>query len=277
MSMTLRKPEITVVIPVKNGARFVETAVRSVMAQTTSGLKLLLSDNDSADGTAEVLQKFDDGRNAILVRRRKGMSMLEHFNACLDMVQTEYYMLLCHDDYLIGSDALGKALNAMKANPELSVVYCDLEYVDQDGRHLANRSFGRTGRFDQNATARRSIISMRNQFGIPLLIRTKSVGTHRYDQSLPYVADVEMSLFLALAGDGFHLKEALIANRFHAANSSRTLHRGVRHQMKRLADNYSIKLAWHEIVSMSINSATMRIGKFIFFTYLALRQRFNRG
>lgn len=276
MPSPLDQPEITVVIPVKNGARFVEIALRSVIEQRGVGVRLIVSDNESKDDTARILQPYGARQNVTVVRRTTGMSMLEHFNKCLDMIQTEYYMLLCHDDYLIRNDALGKALGVMKAHPEISAVYCDLEYVDQHGVRLASRRFGRSGIFDQDAPARRSIISMRNNFGIPLLIRTKAVGRHRYDPSLPYVADVEMSLFLASAGRGFHLPEALIANRFHAANSSRALHRDVRHQMRRLADNYSIRLGWRDMVAMSMNSITTGIGKFMFFFYLTLRERLRR-
>jgi glycosyltransferase involved in cell wall biosynthesis len=271
MTSPIHQSEITIIIPVKNGANFIEDALRSIWAQQRVRVKVIVSDNHSEDGTASILSKYAKHQNISVVTPKTSVSMIAHFNLCLELVETEYYMLLCHDDYLLGVDALDKAVMVMESMPAVSVVYCDLKYVDHRGRFLANRNFGRSDLYDQAAAATRSIVSMRNNFGIPLLVRTKSLGTHRYDLSLPYVADVEMSVYLASVGQGFHFGEPLIANRFHSSNSSRRLHGGVRAQMQRVADNYFISLSWVDKILMGVNSAVTGIAKVVFFNYLAIR------
>ena len=270
--------DVTVVIPVRNGASFIEHAVRSVINQNISTLRLVVSDNGSTDETLNILRKFENNRCVRVVRQTESLSMLGHFNKCLDMIQTEFYMLLCHDDFLRNDDAIGRALFVMKSLPAVSAVYCDMDYVDRSGRYIARRQFYRSGIFDAQAFAtRRSIISMRNQFGIPLLIRTKSVKSHRYVEQFPYIADVEMSIFLSSKGATYHLQDSLIANRYHASNGTRTLHGSAMIQMRKMAENYSIPLGRKDLLMMFVNAVLMRVSKFMFFQYLAVRERFVRG
>jgi glycosyltransferase involved in cell wall biosynthesis len=62
-------PEISVVIPVRDGAPFIRRAIESVRAQTLPAAELLIVDDGSTDGTAALLREIGglvclgDGRN----------------------------------------------------------------------------------------------------------------------------------------------------------------------------------------------------------------------
>jgi glycosyltransferase involved in cell wall biosynthesis len=51
--------DIDVVIPVYNGAEFVADAINSVLNQTIKPSEIIVVDDGSADGTLDVLSKFE--------------------------------------------------------------------------------------------------------------------------------------------------------------------------------------------------------------------------
>ena len=70
-------PQISVIIPVYNGGRFVAAAIDSVRAQTCDGWELVVVNDGSTDGTAAVLAGYaGDGRIRVLPRRTRASQRL---------------------------------------------------------------------------------------------------------------------------------------------------------------------------------------------------------
>ncbi|MDO9406431.1 MAG: glycosyltransferase [Polaromonas sp.] len=269
--------KITVLIPVRNGIAFIEDALNSILTQTLPHIKLIVSDNDSTDGTLAVLEKYQKTYPQIIIKQQKNLSMLEHFNKCLAFVDTEYYMLLCHDDYVTSPEAMALAANILAEQPDVSAVYCDLDYVDRSGKHISTRKLSTHNTRTPREIALQSIRTMRNQFGIPLLIRTSARQHHVYDTALPYLADVEMSCHLGTSGSAHYIPQAFIANRYHTTNSTRALHGDTINQMKNMAAIYKIQLDWRDNLLMHANSLFIAGAKHMFFKYIELRQWMSRG
>ncbi len=264
---------VTVLLPVRNGEDYVEQAVRSVLQQGCAGLKLLVSDNGSSDNTAAIVSRYlGDGRVAY-VRQPEGLDMLGHFNRCLEMVESEYYMLLCHDDFLYSPFALEKARQALEASPGATAVYCDLAYVDRAGALITVRRFGRRGEVDSDALARSAVVAARNLFGIPLLIRTRAIGSARYDADLPYAADLDLSIAISRGTRICHLPEPLIANRYHGSNATLGLFVSALGQMRRIAAKHAIELSARERLLMALNAWKTGVQKWLFFQYLGKLRR----
>lgn len=270
--MNPREPQITVLIPVRNGARFVEDAVRSAAQQTFRSVRILVSDNQSTDATPRILERLAADPRIAVVRQPAPLTMLRHFNDCLLRVDTEFFMLLCHDDFLASDDALRLAREALLGQPDVNAVYCDLQFVNASGKPVATRRFGRTGRFPAPAIARSSVITGRNLFGIPLLVRTSAARGLSYDESLTYAADVDMSIAVARGGSLFHLPAPLIANRYHEQNATWGVLAGVSGQMKRIAAKHGIALSALERARAQTNAAWMALAKMLFFAYMRVRR-----
>ena len=261
------EPGITVVLPVRNGAAFIEKAIDSVLAQTVRDLRLVVSDNGSTDDTLARVARYDDPRVS-LVRQTESLDMLAHFNKCLDLVATKYYMLLCHDDFLYDPTALAKAHALVEADEQVSAVYCDLAYVDQSARTILIRRFHREGRIAGDEVGRQSILAMRNLFGIPLLVRTRALGSLRYDSRFAYSADIDLSLGISEHGLLYHIPEPLIANRFHGNNATLRLFHTALGQVKGIADKHGIALGRLEQLRMYVASWFTALQKWLFFEYL---------
>jgi glycosyltransferase involved in cell wall biosynthesis len=56
------KPKVSVIMPVYNGERFLEDAIHSVLGQAYRPIELIVVDDGSTDGTAEIARRFEEMR-----------------------------------------------------------------------------------------------------------------------------------------------------------------------------------------------------------------------
>lgn len=64
-----RRPRVDVLMPVRDGERFLNRAVESVVKQTYSGWRLIVIDDGSVDATPQILAGWDHADARIVVRR----------------------------------------------------------------------------------------------------------------------------------------------------------------------------------------------------------------
>lgn len=259
---------ITVIIPVRNGAAYIEKAISSVLAQTLKSFQIIVSDNGSTDATASILSKYADDPCVKIVRQTGQFDMFSHFNKCLEMVETKYFMMLHHDDFLYDASALEQAHTVLEEFRSLSTVYCDLIFVDKAGRCINQRKFNRKEIANANAIARESVLSTRNLFGIPLLIRSESIKSAKYDNRLTYAADLDFSITISKHGEIYHIQKPLIAYRIHGANASVSLFRLAFDQMKQIASKHAISINLLGRIRMYSSAWLVALQKWIYFQYL---------
>jgi glycosyltransferase involved in cell wall biosynthesis len=271
-------PDVTFLIPVRNGENFIAEAIESIRCQTYTNWTLLVRDNMSRDRTREIVRDYMSDPRVRMLEGKAELSMAGNFNCCLDEVHTPYYMLLCHDDYLAAPHALQAAREVMREHgSSLPTVYCDLEYVNRDRERIATRRFGRSGLVDAMTLARSSILNARNLFGIPLLASTAALRHHRYDETLPYAIDLDLSIATAERSLVYYIPEPLIANRYHDHNSTGVLLHGVVDQMIALADRYGIELGVLDRARIRLGATYASCAKRAFLYYARGRKSAGSG
>jgi glycosyltransferase involved in cell wall biosynthesis len=55
-------PEITVLMPVRNGEKFVKESIDSILNQSFPDFELLIIDDGSTDKTIEIIESYSDKR-----------------------------------------------------------------------------------------------------------------------------------------------------------------------------------------------------------------------
>ncbi|MDP3660640.1 glycosyltransferase family A protein [Phenylobacterium sp.] len=95
-SEDLASTETSVVIPVRNGARFVAQAAVSVLDQLSPGDELLAVDDGSIDSTIAALRGIDDPRLRVLCAGGRGVSAAR--NVGLAEARGAFVAFLDHDD-----------------------------------------------------------------------------------------------------------------------------------------------------------------------------------
>jgi glycosyltransferase involved in cell wall biosynthesis len=137
----------SVYIPVWNGARWLDGAIESLLAQTYQDWELVIGDNASTDGTGEIATRRTDPR--IRYHRWEDFSEIsENYNRTLHLCQGDWLQLLGVDDRLDPlclehmADRIDKAAAAGRP---LALVVTTCRRVDEEGRP-ADREYYRHGR-----------------------------------------------------------------------------------------------------------------------------------
>ena len=131
-------PAVAVVLPVFNGRRFLRTALEGVFAQTLRPAELVVVDDGSTDGAAELLDDFTAPFPVRLVRQaNSGQSAAR--NRGIRESSARLVAFLDQDDRWY-PDHLAVLGTAIDAHPTIAWAYGDFDEIDAEGR-LVTRDF----------------------------------------------------------------------------------------------------------------------------------------
>lgn len=125
-------PKVSVIIPTKNGERYLREALESVMAQTFQDFEIIVVDDASTDGTAAIAKSCPRVRY-IYRERSEGVSRAR--NTAIRSAQGQYLASLDCDD-LWFPEKLALQVPILDQEPFVGVIYSDQEWVDQAGRTI---------------------------------------------------------------------------------------------------------------------------------------------
>ena len=188
-------PRVTVVIPVRNGERHIAAALESVLSQQDIDLDVIVSENFSTDGTADVLRHIADPRLRV-VQPPQACSAADNWSFVTGLATGEFTKLVCHDD-LLYPGALAAQAQALERDHSIAIVASRRCIVDAAGEVvLAARGLaGLRGRVEGPAAIARMVRGGTNIFGEPaaVLFRTSALQVALpWNPSHPYVIDVEL-------------------------------------------------------------------------------------
>ena len=123
-------PRLTIAIPTLNRAGLLGRAIDSALAQTSADIEIIVSDNASTDGTAELLRRYAD-RGIRVYRQANTIPASQNGAFLIGEARGEFFVGLSDDDYLEPEFAQ-KVLALYDRHPELSFVYtgCAVHYED---------------------------------------------------------------------------------------------------------------------------------------------------
>lgn len=126
-------PEVSVVIPTFNVSPFIAAAIESVLNQEFEDFELIVVDDGSTDGTAEIAQSFDDHRISVYRRAHRGPT--HTMNDAIDLARGRWIAFLDGDDTWAPAK-LGRHVAVMKNNPDLDLTFCRSRMIDEAGNNL---------------------------------------------------------------------------------------------------------------------------------------------
>jgi glycosyltransferase involved in cell wall biosynthesis len=140
-------PTLSVVVPTRNRAQTLRHCLRTITSQTYPNLQIVVSDNASADNTAEVVSSFADPRITYL-RTPRSLSMTDNWNFGLSAATGDFITFIGDDDGFIPDGiATGMRLLLQTGRPALTWRKLDYHWPDHAVPETRNLVHGQSEPF----------------------------------------------------------------------------------------------------------------------------------
>ena len=124
-------PLVSIITPSFNQVEFIEETILSVLEQDYPNIEYIIVDGGSTDGSVEIIKKHSDRIAWWVSEEDEGQS--DAINKGMKRAKGEFVAWLNSDDiYLAGT--ISQAISALQLDPELGLVYADLNSINTDGK-----------------------------------------------------------------------------------------------------------------------------------------------
>jgi glycosyltransferase involved in cell wall biosynthesis len=218
------KHRVSLALPVFNGERYIEQAVRSLLAQTFTDFELIICDNASTDATEVICRRYAALDPRIRYHRNnENLGAARNYNLGFHLSSGEYFRWAAHDD-LCAPECLERCVAVLDAQPSVVLCYTKTHVIDEEGRIVDSHDEGLVLLEDDPALRHRAFHERFGRttwcdpiFGLmrrDALSRTRLHGNYNS-------ADVILLEELALLGKIYEVPEYLFFRRIHPGISTR--------------------------------------------------------
>ena len=215
----MKKPKVTIVIPVYNGEKYVKEAIDSGLNQTYKNIEILVINDGSTDNTESIVKEYTN-KVKYIHKENGGVSTV--LNLAIKEMSGEYFSWLSHDDryypkkveteinYLIDKKLLGTK----------TILYSDYDLIDEKSKVLSKaiKDHKMLEEKEEYALLRGTVN------GITLLIPKiafKECGN--FDESLRCAQDYDLWYRMMKKGYKYkHIPEILASTRIHKKQVTNT-------------------------------------------------------
>lgn len=245
-------PDVTVLLPVHNGARFIAAAIESVLRQTFADFELLIVDDASTDETAAEVRRFADPRiRTVTHDRNHGLSRA--LNSGLTAARGAYIARLDHDD-VAHRRRLEVQSGFLDRHPSVALVGSRARLIDESARIK--------GTVERPVSVRgiRWLAMLENPFihSATMFRRDVAVALNGYREDVPFAEDFDLWGRIMAVHEVQNLDDTLIDYREspHSIMSA-----AARHETATVRDSLSRLIARHVAaeVSLAISDEDARV------------------
>lgn len=211
---------VSIVLPVRNGEKYISEAINSVLAQTYPHFELVVIDA-SDDKTPEIIASYTDNR--IKYFRQKSKGSINGYNEALDNHVSGKHVTFIHHDDIYHPEKLYEQVRMMEKFSDIDCVYNDIEFVDENMNRIRIRNHEDYYHRNYDLLAVMMIGYGISNLGMNVLIKREFIEKHRLRYSLetPICCDHEYMFSMIDAGAVFkHVDKTLLRYRVHEDNYS---------------------------------------------------------
>ncbi len=228
--MKTNPPKVVACVPCWNAEQFIERTLLSLTSQTYPNLKILVSDDNSSDGTLEVCRNLADRDNRIVIlEQSENLGWVENVNALLRHAQGELLFFAYHDD-VYAKNYVERLVDALNANPDAVLAHGTIELTNVDGT-IYECAYDNQVKSEGLYSRTKRLISREGHWWTPHhgLFRVQTgqkVGGLTRHRLGEYKADWPWVVQMALLGPFVHVSEVLVFKHYQEKSLSLSWNRG---------------------------------------------------
>jgi glycosyltransferase involved in cell wall biosynthesis len=137
----VKTTQVSVIIPIYNGSRFVEETIRSVVNQNFEDWELILVDDGSTDNTREIIESFKSTKIRCFSKPNSGVSDSRNYGA--KYATGEYFAFIDADD-IWKPAKMSESVDFIKNHP-VHLVHSYMEVIDASSKPTGEILQGKEG------------------------------------------------------------------------------------------------------------------------------------
>lgn len=207
-------PTVSVIMPVYNAGSYLREAIESILNQTFADFELLILNDGSTDGSAQVIASYQDPRIKAIDQDNQGLRAT--LNTGIRMSTGKYIARMDQDDLSL-PERLQKQVDFLETHPQHVLVGTTYAYVDVHGKVI-----GAFPALLEDADIKRELLT-KSSFGHgTVMFRSSALraGSYWYDTHAKHVEDYDLWLRFAVAGKFANLPDVLYLWRESPTNTT---------------------------------------------------------
>lgn len=218
--ITNKNPLVSVVIPVYNGACYLEKAVESVLKNTYKKVEIILIDDGSTDKSKKICRNLEKTYSNIKFysfRKNRGLGCVLNF--ALKKAKGNYICRINQDDEIY-STRIQKQVEYLTKHKNVVLVGSWLLVENERGKKSINKFL------EHDNKIKETWLTLSPCWDASVMYRKKAaLKVGGYDQDFWPADDLHMWYRLGLLGKIANLQEPLVKIKFHADAASVKFHR----------------------------------------------------
>lgn len=212
-----RRPRVSLCIPAYQAERYLRETLDSCLAQNYEDLEIVIVDNNSSDGTRDILETVKDERVRV-IRNATTLPVVENWNLAVRMSRGEFVKIVCADD-ILEPDCVTAQSAILGASPDVAVVSSRIDFIDAEGQ-LLRRGRGLGGIVGQHSgerVVRQLVRTGSYPVGPAVAVMFRRADFDRiggFGGDLILTNDIDLWVRLLRCGDFFGVARTLGALRF---------------------------------------------------------------
>ena len=162
----MKRPIVSVVMPVFNGSEFLNRSINSILNQTFKEFELIIIDDFSSDNSLDIILEYTTDPRIKLIKNNKNLGISKSLNKGIELSEGKYIARMDCDDYSLPDRLL---IQVKFMNDNLDIGFLGTPRIIL--RNGINKIFNNTGSSNYQI---KSLLSFENCLAHPTMIFRKS-------------------------------------------------------------------------------------------------------
>lgn len=205
-------PEISVIMGVYNGERYVGEAIESILSQSYDDFEFIIVDDCSTDRTNEIIKSYNDPRIKI-IRLERNHGLAYALNIAAKESKGKYIARMDSDDISL-NERFERQILFFSKNQDVSVLGTSYYEIDSSGEIIGEKKFP-----SDDKDIKSVMIKINPFFHASIMMKKESLEESGfYNGSLRMLEDYDLWIRMSKKCKLANMDESLIKRRYHEGN-----------------------------------------------------------